>query len=131
VSGCEAPGCGRALPKGRRRFCSDLCRVRGQRAERTRDGGEYALGVLRQVRTVGRRAAGDLAEFAVLWRVRAEADAACVTAVDGLRTSGHTWDAVAASAGLSRQALIQWRARRPADSDRNETFLPPEESTRA
>jgi hypothetical protein len=117
---CEAPGCGRDLPPRRRRFCSDLCRVRGHRAERTRDSGEWARGLLRQVRSVGRRAAADPDEFAVLWEVRAEADGACTEALDGLRSHGYSWASLASIAGVTRQALQQWRARRPDPPTSNE-----------
>jgi hypothetical protein len=120
MTSCEAPGCGRDLPKGRRRFCSDLCRVRGHRAERTRDSGEWARGLLRQVRSVGRRAAADPEEFAVLWEVRAEADEACTVALDGLRSHGYSWAHLASIAGITRQAIQQWRARRPDPPTRNE-----------
>jgi hypothetical protein len=117
---CEAPGCGHDLPPRRRRFCSDLCRVRGHRAERSRDSGEWSRGLLRQVRAVGRRAAADPEEFAVLWEVRAEADTACTIALDGLRSRGVSWAELASVAQVSRQAIQQWRARRPAQPDSNE-----------
>ncbi len=54
VSGraCEAPNCGRELPPGRRRFCWDLCRVRGQRSERRTETGEFGLMVVRMIQTM-------------------------------------------------------------------------------
>ncbi len=119
---CEGPGCGRDLPPRRRRFCSDLCRVRGHRAERTRDSGEWSRGLLRQVAAVGRRAAADPDEFAVLWEVRGEADAACTTALDGLRSHGYSWADLAALTNVTRQALQQWRSRRPAPAPSNDTL---------
>ena len=119
---CEGPGCANALPPRRRRFCSDLCRVRGHRAERTRDSGEWSKGLLRQVASVGRRAAADAAEFAVLWEVRAEADAACTLALDGLRDHGHSWAELAALTNVTRQALQQWRSRRPAQPGSNDSL---------
>ncbi len=126
---CEAPGCAHDLPPRRRRFCSDLCRVRGHRAERTRDSGEWAKGLLRQVRSVGRRAAADPAEFAALWDVRGEADAACTAALDGLRDHGHTWAELAALTSTTRQALQQWRSRRPAQPDSNASLTTDTERT--
>ena len=117
---CQGPGCARDLPPRRRRFCSDLCRVRGHRAERARDSGEWARGLLRQVAAVGRRAAADPDGLAVLWQVRAEADEACTYALDGLRTQGYSWASLASIAGVTRQAIQQWRGRRPDPAPRNE-----------
>lgn len=109
---CEAPGCANPLPPYRRRFCSDACRRRGRRAERTRDHGEYAAGAVRMIRAVGQRAASNPAEFAALWAVRDAADDALVTAVDGLRAAGYPWEYLAELSGVTRQGLAQWRARR-------------------
>ncbi len=114
---CEAPGCGRTLPPGRRRFCSDLCRVRGQRAERRMDPGEFGQAVIRMIRAIPRRAGdSDLVEFAMLWEVRAEADRAAADAIDRLRAKGFSWAELSAETGLTRQGLAQWRERRPARS---------------
>lgn len=111
---CEAPGCGRVLPSGRRRFCCDLCRVRGQRAERRTETGEFGQAVVRMIRVMARRVgASDIAAFGALWEVRAVVDRACATAIDQLRDEGFSWDALAAETGVSRQALSQWRKRRP------------------
>ncbi len=118
---CEAPGCGRTLPRGRRRFCSDLCRVRGQRAERSYDTDEFAQMVIRMIRSLARRvSASDLAAFGALWELRDEADRACVETIDGLRAEGFSWTALAAEAGQTRQGLTQWRQRRAAQSEGND-----------
>ena len=118
---CGAPGCTNPLPGGRRRFCSDLCRVRGQRAERVYDAEEVGAGVIRMIGNVARRAGGsDLGAFGVLWEVRAEADRACAVAIDGLRARGYSWSEIAAEAGLSRQGVTQWRQRRPAQCEGND-----------
>ena len=65
-------------------------------------------------------AAADPDGLAVLWQVRGEADEACATALDGLRSRDYTWASLAAIAGVSRQALQQWRDRRPNPAPRNE-----------
>ena len=118
---CEAPRCGRALSHGRRRFCSDLCRVRGQRAERVCETDQFGQMVVRMVRSLARRVGGsDLAAFGALWQLRDEADRACVEAIDQLRAKGFSAAEIAAEAGLSRQGLTQWRNRRSGRSGRND-----------
>lgn len=123
VSGraCQAPGCGRELPAGRRRFCSDLCRVRGQRAERRYDSGEVGQAAIRLIRAAARRAgASDVAEFGVLWDVRAEVDRACTEAIGQLRTEGFSWTEIAAEADQSRQGVTQWYQRHAGRSKGND-----------
>jgi hypothetical protein len=42
--------------------------------------------------------------------IRDELDSAIQTAVDGLRAQGHSWDYIAAGAGISRQsAWERWK----------------------
>jgi len=108
---CEAPGCGRTLPSGRRRFCSDVCRRRGQRAERRYDDGQIGEAVIRLIEALARRG-----EFASVWQIRAAADRIAADAIDRLRAEGASWAELAAETGLSRQGLAQWRGRRPARS---------------
>jgi hypothetical protein len=118
---CAAPDCGRSLPPGRRRFCSDLCRVRGRRHERRYETPEFGRMITRMIANMaGRVGHGDPAAFGVLWEVRAEADRACTEAIDGLRGEGFSWAAIAREAGLTRQGLAQWRRRRPVDSSVND-----------
>jgi hypothetical protein len=115
VRTCEAPKCRRHLPPGRRRFCSDICRLRGQRAERRLDPGEFGRAVIRMIRAMsGRAGSSDLAEFALLWEVRAEADRAAAEAIDTLRAKGFSWTELAAETDITRQGLTQWRNRRDA-----------------
>jgi len=128
VSGraCEAPGCGRTLPQGRRRFCCDLCRQRGQRAERRTETGEFGQMVVRMIGTMARRVGGsDIAAFGALWEVRSAADRACVAAIDGLRAKGFSWSEIAAEADQTRQGLTQWRQRRDARSEGNDPLREP------
>ena len=110
---CAAPECGRALPPGRRRFCSDLCRVRGRRRERQYDTDEFARMITRMIRNLGRRVGrSDIDNFGALWRVRDAADQACADAIDGLRAEGFSWRAIGHAAGLTGQGAGQWRRRR-------------------
>ncbi|MGH3162567.1 MAG: hypothetical protein ACRDOC_11820 [Streptosporangiaceae bacterium] len=109
---CQAPGCASPLPAGRRRFCSDLCRVRGQRSERRYESGEVGQAVIRMIRALARDlGAADLDELGTLWRVRGAAEQAAVEAIDRLRAS-YSWAELAAELGTSKQALSQWYKRR-------------------
>ncbi len=108
---CQAPGCCRILPPSRRRFCSDVCRRRGQRAERRYDDGQIGEAVIRLIEALARRG-----EFASVWQIRAAADRIAADAIDRLRAEGSSWAELAAHTGLSRQGLAQWRGRRPARS---------------
>ena len=122
---CEAPGCGLPLPPGRRRFCSELCRVRGQRAERRYEPGEFGAAAVRMVAALARRVgASDAEAFTALWELRGEADRACAAAIDQLRAEGFTWSALGAAAGLSGPGLCQWRKRRPPQPGLNGSFKP-------
>ena len=122
---CEAPRCRRHLPPGRRRFCSDLCRVRGHRAERRLDPGEFGRAVIRMIRAMsGRADASDLAEFALFWEIRAEADRATVEAIDALKAAGYSWADLAEEVGGSRQNISQWHKRRTAQATVNREFTP-------
>jgi hypothetical protein len=114
---CQAPRCARSLPRGRRRFCSDLCRVRGQRAERRYDDGELGEAVIRLIEALARRG-----EFASVLQIRAAADRIAADAIDQLRAEGFSWAALADAAGVSRQALSQWHKRRSAQPGVNTAF---------
>lgn len=110
---CAAPGCTRDLPPRRRRFCSDDCRRAGHRWERVTENEEFARMTVRMVRTLGKRVgAADLAVFAALWELAAEADRAAIVAVDDLREHGYSWAEIGAAVGTSKQAMSQWRKRR-------------------
>lgn len=99
--------------------------MRGQRAERVTENAEFGQMVVRMVAALARRVgATDAAEFGALWAVRAEADAAAATAIDRLRARGYSWAALAAEAGVSPQALSQWRKRRPGPPGVNIPFKP-------
>ena len=118
---CEAPGCGRGLEPRQRRFCSGICRRRGQRAERVTETGDFGRAALRMIRAMaGRVGASDIAEFGLMWEIMHEAEHAVTAAIDELRAGGFTWAEIAAETGQTRQGLTQWRQRRPAQSEGND-----------
>ncbi len=107
-SWCHGP-----LPPRRRRFCSDLCRIRGQRAERHAETGEFGRAAIRMIRAMAKRVgASDIAEFGAMWEVMTEAEAAVTAAIDDLRAAGFSWAEIGAKVGWSRQRLTQRRQRR-------------------
>jgi hypothetical protein len=109
--GCDQ--CGAGLPSRRRRFCSDLCRRRGQKAERVTETSEFGRAAIRMIRTMARRVgASDIAQFGAMWEVMTEAEAAVIGTIDDLRASGFSWAEIGAEVGWSKQRLQQWRQRR-------------------
>jgi hypothetical protein len=125
---CQAPRCSNPLPAQRRRFCSDECRRAGHRAERYHETSEFAQMAVRMVRALARRiGAGDAAEFSALWELREAADGAAVLALDELQSRGYSWAEIGAEVGMSKQALSQWRKRRPGGDAVNVTFTTEEE----
>jgi hypothetical protein len=134
---CEAPApgrpegsrelCGIPIPPGRRRFHSDLCAARARREERVVEAADFGAGTLRMMRTYARRVgASDIEELAALWEIREAADNAMVDVVDGLRAAGFSWAQMASRVGVSRQALTQWRGRRP-DQNGQRNVAPPDD----
>jgi hypothetical protein len=122
---CEAPGCDRELPAQRKRFCSDLCRRRGQRAERYTETEQAGQAVVRMITALTRRAGGsDLDALGVLWEVRSAADEATAAAIGQLRDKGLSWAVLAGYTGTSRQALCQWHQRRAGRSGVNDLLTP-------
>ena len=96
----------------RRRFCSDLCRLRGQRSERVTETGEFGRAAIRMIRQMAKRVgASDIAEFGAVWEVITEAEHAVTRAIDELRESGYSWAQIGAEIGWGRQRLTQWRQR--------------------
>src|SRR5690242_4788472 len=84
--------CGEPLPARRRRFCSDLCRQRGQRAERVTETGDFGRAAVRMIRQMAKRVgASDIAEFGAMWEVMTEAEHAVTDAIDHLRAAGFSW----------------------------------------
>ena len=100
-----------------------MCRLRGQRAERVTENGEFGKAAIRMIATLARRVGGsDIAEFGALWEVRAAAEQAAADAIDGLRGKGFSWAELADQAGVTRQAMSQWRKRREAPPGVNTSF---------
>jgi hypothetical protein len=119
---CTAPGCARPLPGRRRRFCCDLCRIRGQRAERVTETGEFGRAAIRMIRQMARRVgANDIAEFGAMFEVMDAAERAVVAAITDLRGGGFTYSELGDEIGWSRQRLTQWYERRTGG---NETLRP-------
>jgi hypothetical protein len=111
--GCQAPGCGKPLPARRRRFCSDLCRIRGRRAERKTETSEFGRLAIRMIRQMAKRVgASDIATFGLMWEIMTEAEAATTQAITDLRVKGFTWDQIGREVGASKQTISQWHKRR-------------------
>ena len=105
MTGCAR--CAGPLPPRRRRFCSDLCRRRGQRAERVTENGSYAASVVRQIRSMGKRASVDLEALEWLAGAVDYARGALAMAVDGCRAQGYSDGQIGAALGITRQAVGQ------------------------
>jgi hypothetical protein len=122
---CHAPGCDRELPASRKRFCSELCRRRGQRYERITETDQAGQAVIRMITALSRRAGGsDLDVLGVLWEVRSAADEATAGAIGQLRDKGLSWAVLAGYTGTSRQALCQWHQRRAGRFGVNDLLTP-------
>ena len=122
--------CGDPLPSRRRRFCCDLCRIRGQRAERVTENNEFGKAAIRMIRTLALRVgASDLAEFGAMWEVMAEAEHAVTETIDALRKAGFSWAQIGAEIGWDKQRLSQWRKRRAGDQRKRNVYgRPPAEA---
>lgn len=63
--------------------------------------------VTRMIRTMGRRVAdADAEDLTTLVELRDHCDAAILSAVRGLRASGHTWQQIGDAVSTTRQAAI-------------------------
>jgi hypothetical protein len=111
---CDAPGCGGPLPPRRRRFCCDLCRIRGQKAERRYDDADYASGVRRLVAAQGRRAGAELPMFALFAESVDYARARLQEAADQLIAQGYTYADIGRELGITRQGARQRFCRQQA-----------------
>ena len=124
---CTCDSCGDPLPAGRRRFCSDRCRRRGQRSERITENDTYAASVVRQIKSMGRRASTDLEALQWLAGAASYARVALVMAVDGCRAQGYSDAEIGAALGITRQAVWKRFGRHPkVDARRPETRRLPE-----
>lgn len=105
--------CGGPLPARRRRFCCDLCRIRGQRQERKTETDEFGQAAIRFIRKMAERVgASDIDTFGGMWEVMAESEIAVSDAIDDLRAEGFSWARIGAEIGWSKQRIQQWRRRR-------------------
>jgi hypothetical protein len=102
---CEAPGCGRELTARRRRFCTDECRRRGQKAERVIEDDSYAAGVVRLIGKLGVRASADVEALKWLAGAVEHARGALAMAVDGCRARGYSDGEIGAALGVSPGGL--------------------------
>jgi hypothetical protein len=107
VSGRRCDQCAGPLSARRRRFCSDLCRRRGQRAERVTENETYAAAVVRQIRSMGKRASDDLDALQWLAGAADYARTALAVAVDGCRARGYSDGEIGAALGITRQVVGQ------------------------
>jgi len=107
VSGRECAWCRCELPPRRRRFCTDECRRRGQKAERIIEDDSYAAGVVRLIRKMGVRASADLEALKWLAGAAEYARGALAVAVDGCRARGYSDGEIGAALGITRQAVGQ------------------------
>jgi hypothetical protein len=105
--------CGRPLPPRRRRFCSDPCRIRQQKAERVIEDADYAAGVKRLVRAQSKRAGADLVMFAMFADAVDYAKARLQDAADQLIAQGYSYGDIGRALGITRQGARQRFARQP------------------
>ncbi len=105
--------CGNPLPGRRRRLCSDLCRRRGQRAERKTENDDYAKSVVRQIDRMGARASDDLDALAWLAEATTRARVSLSIAVDGCRARGYSDADIGTALGITRQAVWKRFPRQP------------------
>jgi hypothetical protein len=98
---------GRLQRLGRRRFCSDDHRRRGQKSERIIENSDYADGLNRQIRKMGARASGDLDALGWLAGAVEYAREALAMAVDGCRARGYSDGEIGIALGITRQAVGQ------------------------
>lgn len=105
--GRECTWCHGLLAPGRRRFCSDDHRRRGQKRERIIEDDSYAAGVVRLIRKMSIRASADLEALKWLADAAEHARGALAVAVDGCRARGYSDGEIGAALGISRQAVGQ------------------------
>lgn len=118
VTGAVARGpqcawCHRPLPRGRRRFCSDDHRRRGQKRERVIEDDNYAAGVMRLVRAQYKRAGADLAMFALFAESVDYARARLAEAAAQLIAQGYSYSDIARELCITRQAAWKRFGRQP------------------
>jgi hypothetical protein len=103
--------CRKPLPARRRRFCSDPCRVRQQKAERIVEDADHMAGTKRLVGAQGRRAGADLEMFAMFAELVDYAKARLQEAADQLIAKGYSYGDLGRALGITRQGARQRFAR--------------------
>lgn len=114
VSGRECAWCHGPLPKGRRRFCTDECCRKGQKAERKTDDADHAEYVKRLVGAQGKRAGADLPMFALFAEAIDFGRARLQDAADQLIAQGYTYADIGRELGITRQGARQRFGRQQA-----------------
>jgi hypothetical protein len=121
ASGRECAWCRGELPPRRRRFCTDECRRKGQKAERIIEDDSYAAGVVRLIRKMGIRASADLEALKWLAGAAEHARGALAVAVDGCRARGYSDTEIGMALGYdkpnARQAVGARFGRRKQAAD--------------
>jgi hypothetical protein len=121
ASGRECAWCRGPLPRGRRRFCSDDHRRRGQKRERVIEDDSYAAGVVRLIRKMSIRASADLEALKWLAGAAEHARGALAVAVDGCRARGYSDTEIGMALGYdkpnARQAVGARFGRRKQSAD--------------
>ena len=115
-----APSLAQVLPGGRPDVNSHLTpnspirpgstSRKGSRRRRREDveNDTYLVFVARVITAAGKRVAtGDVEALPDLAQLAAEVDAALITAVQGLREFGYSWEQIASRLGVTRQAAQQ------------------------
>jgi hypothetical protein len=105
--------CHGLLPPGRRRFCSDDHRRRGQKKERIIENDSYVDGVKRLVRAQGKRAGADVEMFALFAESVDYARARLQEAADQLIAHGYSYGDIGRELGITRQAAWKRFGRQP------------------
>lgn len=113
INGRRCDHCAGPLPSRRRRFCTDECRRKGQKAERIIEDDSYAAGVRRLVRAQGKRAGTDLGMFALFAGSVDYARARLAEAAAQLIAQGYSYGDIARELGITRQAAWKRFGRKP------------------
>lgn len=79
-------------------------RLRRRRPRIFRENADYGASVLRMIRAMARRAAGDPDLLPALLSIQELVESSMVAAVDSLRREGYSWAEIGSRLGTTRQA---------------------------
>lgn len=82
-------------------------RLRRRRPRMYRENSDYAATVLRMIRSMGNRAAGDPDLLPALLSIQSLVETGMTAAVDSLRAEGYSWADIGSRLGTTRQAAQQ------------------------